>query len=375
MTNSTTSAQIVPTVSDLKIIAGIAFKQPSELKEKLFLAYANTHELGRLDRDTLRQFGKEFGGDTRKLKKAELVELVWAAIESQGRKNEDAARFLLDKTAPVNAVDIALLMDKDLSPQTIKDIILSSMVTYTDCNGNEHRYEASTIIKTYIPKINKILLSFGELGSAVHRLLNDDLEEMRAKVNAITKQNTWSNHQNLIPISEREVNNFIAQTVLKCSNTHINWLDVGLALGLLTGRRQAEIFGTGKFSKVDETHILFSGQLKTKGREDVGSYVIPVINATWVIILLDKLTELGKRDKELSYINKTISTCYARTCTAISKLGLTVYKDSRVAYALYHCNYTKPVEITDTAYCSSLMGHTVGDLTTAQSYEKFRLVP
>lgn len=361
-----------PSIS--KTIAGISFTHPSELKEKLYRIYSSTYELTRLDRDTLRQFAKEFGKDVRKLKKVELVESIWTAIESQSQKNDEAAKFLLDKTAPVNAIDIAVLMDKGLSSETVRDIILASLRTYTDHNGIEHKYEASTVIKTYLPKINTILLGYGDDGARIHYLLNKAVEPERNMVHAITKGNTVAKHNNLKPISSSAIVEFISNTVSRCSGSRVNWLNVGLALALLTGRRQGEIFGAGKFVKVDDTHVLFSGQLKTKTREDVGGYTIPVVDADWVMLLIDTLTELGKRGKELAYINKTISTCYSRNADSLKALGLDSFKDTRVSYALYHCENTKPLTMSDDSYRSVLMGHGSNDIETGLSYVKYRLV-
>jgi len=363
-------------LADVKNIAGIQFIYPSELKEQLYKRFSSIYELGKAcDRDTLRQFAKEFCGDTRKLKKEELVELVWAQLKDQAEKTEIATQFLIDKSAPTNATDIALLIGKGLSPQTVCACILATLVTYKDLKGHTHNYEDSTIVKTYLPKINRVLLTHGEFGQVVSKLVNNHFKAARLEVDKTTDIRVVERHNDLKPISQTTIQTFIESVVERCeSGSKICWLSVGLALGLLTGRRQAEIFGDAEFVKVDATHIMFSGQMKMKSRQDVGAYVIPVFNADWVVMLIGKLTEADKRGKTKVYVNETISANYSRTPRLTKPLGLSFFKDSRVAYALYHCTYSKPESITIQAYLGRLMGHGEHDLETSNSYQKFKLV-
>lgn len=100
---------------------------------------------------------------------------------------------------------------------------------------------------------------------------------------------------------ENQGNNFIAR---KISAPHANvlpliqwavtrlknppkeakyWREVALAVMIITGRRPAEILGTGVFKAVDSTYIKFYGQLKKKGKTDVNdetTYRLPCIGDT-----------------------------------------------------------------------------------------------
>jgi len=364
-------------LADVKNIAGIQFIYPSELKEQLYKRYSSPYELSKgCDRDTLRQFAKEFGDDTRKLKKDELIELIWAQLKEQTERTETAIKFLIDKSAPVNASDINRLMSGDLSPDSVSDAILASLVTYKDLQGHSHKYEGSTIVKTYLPKINRALLEHGDEGKAVSKRLNNKMKATRMEVKQVTKRSLVGRHNDLKPISEGAMLRFVGSVVSQCESGHVsnNWLSVGLALGLTTGRRQAEIFGDSTFTKIDDTHIEFSGQMKIRGTRDDVPYVIPVLNADEVIMLLEYLTHAGKRHKTPAYVNKTVSTGYSRAPHLIKPLGLSFFKDSRVAYGLYHCAHTKPESITIQAYLGRLMGHGENDLETSNSYQKFNLV-
>jgi len=361
--------------TDVKSIAGIQYVYPSELKEQIYKRYTSPHELGICDRDTLRQFAKVFGGDTRKLKKEELVKMVWGHLQLQIERTEASVKFLIDMNAPVNATDIANLMGKDLSPQTVCDCILASLTTYKDFKGHVHKYEGSTIVKTYLPKINRALLEHGAMGKAVSRILNNQMKATRLEVNRVTTRSIVERQNDLKPISESAVLRFIESAVGQCeAGGKGAWMAVGIALGLTTGRRQAEIFGDAVFKKIDDTHIEFSGQMKIRGTRDDAPYVIPVVNADDVMLLLEYLTNAGKRGKTPAYVNMTITPGYSRAPHLIKPLGLSFFKDSRVVYALYHSVHSKPANIALNAYLGRILGHGEQDLETSNSYQKFNLV-
>jgi hypothetical protein len=60
------------------------------------------------------------------------------------------------------------------------------------------------------------------------------------------------------------------------------WRPVSVALALATGRRQVEIHSTATFTYVDEYHVLFAGQAKTRGKaflayQETPTYIIPTL--------------------------------------------------------------------------------------------------
>ena len=57
-----------------------------------------------------------------------------------------------------------------------------------------------------------------------------------------------------------------------------SYLDLIIALSALTGRRTAEIATSAEFKCLDASTILFNGQLKVKGKLDVGPYEIPTLH-------------------------------------------------------------------------------------------------
>lgn len=153
-----------------------------------------------------------------------------------------------------------------------------------------------------------------------------------------------------------------------------------VALCLLTGRRISEILQTAKFEFVDNSNVLFSGQLKTKGSDNAQSeaYLIPVLsNSTSIIEALNQLRELkdfsGLTSKELhSKTNKSCNEAVKRYFEPLVKNCCV--KDLRAIYATISYELFCPERISETAYHASILGHSELDLTTAQSYKDFYIV-
>ncbi len=75
------------------------------------------------------------------------------------------------------------------------------------------------------------------------------------------------------------------------------WKEVAIAIMLLTGRRQSEVLATGLFTYVDESTVIFEGQLKRHIAELVPSEEIPVLGkcAKQIVGAIDWLDKQGKR--------------------------------------------------------------------------------
>lgn len=75
------------------------------------------------------------------------------------------------------------------------------------------------------------------------------------------------------------------------------WREIAIALMLLTGRRQSEVMSSGVFTFVDESHVIFEGQLKRHVAELVEAEKIPVLgkSARAVVNAIHWLENHGKR--------------------------------------------------------------------------------
>ena len=97
-----------------------------------------------------------------------------------------------------------------------------------------------------------------------------------------------------------EVRNFVNWAIELISNLPDNsarWKDIAIAVMLLTGRRQSEVMSSGVFEYVDDSHLMFEGQLKRHTKDAVPSVKIPVIGgiAQQVIDAIEWLEKHGKR--------------------------------------------------------------------------------
>lgn len=96
------------------------------------------------------------------------------------------------------------------------------------------------------------------------------------------------------------VSPFIEWAIETVSNLPMNpksWKDVAISVMLLTGRRQSEVLSSGIFTYVDESHVIFEGQLKRHKDELVEATEIPVLGymGQEVCNALNWLTQHGKR--------------------------------------------------------------------------------
>jgi hypothetical protein len=162
-----------------------------------------------------------------------------------------------------------------------------------------------------------------------------------------------------------------------------SYIQVALGLMLLTGRRATEILKTAQFEKVSEFEVRFTGQLKTKDsvNAQTAPYVIPVLSDSDTIInALQKLRDLRDfsgltNDEVHSRSNKSLNESVKRHFGSI--IPNPSVKNLRQAYAAINLkwNYDESKElkliVSEQQYLASILGHTEGDLNTANSYKDF----
>lgn len=173
------------------------------------------------------------------------------------------------------------------------------------------------------------------------------------------------------------------------------WLDVALALVLVTGRRPySEVLCGGEFRLVDEYELEFTGQAKTKGKSeeyylDNPSYNIPtLVRAELAVKALEWLTARGKRINTADYPNdiqrarEVSEKRYSKDLSAHMKkweVTLTVPSDIpkkvtphtlRELYALAACRVYAGTSNYEVNYAAKILGHDKRDSLTAQKYQK-----
>jgi hypothetical protein len=154
-----------------------------------------------------------------------------------------------------------------------------------------------------------------------------------------------------------------------------NKIELLIAIAGLTGRRVAEVGCSAKFIVNNQNNLLFSGQLKTKGRDDVETLIIPCLTNSHDLVKTHTklLSILGDLDPEKFHntYSRSISTSYHQHFSVFYNPPHQV-KDLRAFYAEY-CYLTQEPLVAKTKYFSQILGHGIDDATTGNHYEKFKL--
>lgn len=174
-----------------------------------------------------------------------------------------------------------------------------------------------------------------------------------------------------------------------------NWENVSIALIMATGRRMAEIHGARTvFKKVDKHTLNFYGQIKTKGRGDIGAYDIPCLLPADMILNGRAYLELCERvyqseDEEVitttDLVNKKCSMQLSRAVANHFKTdeakeiygNIERYYDFRAVYAniCYQIAQKKNPHINENSYLADILGHGLADNVkndkNAANYIKF----
>jgi hypothetical protein len=165
----------------------------------------------------------------------------------------------------------------------------------------------------------------------------------------------------------------LAKSLLDSSS----YIDIGLGLMLLTGRRPVEVFKTGNFTD-DPTpyHVVFSGQAKTRDREEGQQpYSIPVFaEPTTIIHALAKLRSLrdfsnsSERDIH-NRVSKTLNERFKKTFGPFLPESKPTHLRSLYATLAYEA--FAPEGHYFPSYAADILGHGAEDTYTAQSYMDF----
>lgn len=152
-------------------------------------------------------------------------------------------------------------------------------------------------------------------------------------------------------------------------------IELLIAIAGLTGRRVAEVACTANFKLHSEDTLLFSGQLKTKGRIDVEAFIIPCLAPAIDVLKahVELKNILGNIDPEKFHntYSRSISVAYHNHFEKFYDAPHQV-KDLRAFYAEYCFLIHQPL-VAKTRYFSQILGHDDEDNITGTHYERFRM--
>ena len=151
-----------------------------------------------------------------------------------------------------------------------------------------------------------------------------------------------------------------------------DYASVALAVMWFTGRRPIEIFLSGDFKVVSDDRILFSGQAKTKSREE-SPYEIPV----WYDAkALRSMVLKVRNDKQGSLDGKTADEINGRTSATLNSKVKAIFNnddveayDLRRSYGVYTEMLVNKNSDTRSKYIGQILGHSEKDINTARSYD------
>lgn len=157
-----------------------------------------------------------------------------------------------------------------------------------------------------------------------------------------------------------------------------SYLSLVLGIAALTGRRVSEVACTAKFTKIEgrDDAVMFDGQIKVKGREDVGAYEIPVLaDPDRLINALTKIREskpmfINDPDRFHNAASKELNKQIKKHFDFVSDGALSP-KDLRAIYAEIVYLFSDVQTIAKPKFFSMMLGHTEDDNKTGVSYLGF----
>lgn len=218
-------------------------------------------------------------------------------------------------------------------------------------NNVENNQLQSIVLKCLVLSENE---SF-ELATAKEKQLSNDLLHLR-------------------PLNE--IDRYIQTAVDLLTASSYQLRVIGLCA--LTGRRAAEIGCTAKFEviKDDPLQVLFTGQLKTKGRGVLDAYTIPVFTDSAKIIKTiqtirsEKPQFINAPEKFHDIASKELNRHCKKHFSFVTDSVIKV-KDLRSIYGELSYMFNDDPTIAKQKYMSQVLGHAADDNATGTSYIDF----
>jgi hypothetical protein len=394
------------------------------MKDKLSSETPDT--LNKLGRDELRRYAAYFGDVKSNDKKQLLIDKILAATTEVRLQKQKAVLELQTKVYEViNATDtissewlesVTKLMDAKAAAT-----IVNQKLRAIDPLTRNMVYSSSTIVKTQLPDIKKLISSLKdeEYSKNFSQQLSTLTRDLLKDVNSTYKNETLASYA-----SDKTIVDF--NEVIKWCETQLvtlkSWKLVTLALTLTSGRRPIEIHSLGKFQAIEhqpvnivstETRgnkkvvveryfdyeiikgwLSFEGQAKEKKdmkyKESVGVYNIPLlVNTSLWLAGYNYLVSEGKtgfNDDGTPIVDaKKLNGTYAKYISDViklanltSKLGISKWYDCRDFYAASFKDYHSKLQQSNDEYrtmdvsklVARLLGHNPDDVTTQLSYNK-----
>lgn len=208
-----------------------------------------------------------------------------------------------------------------------------------------------------------------------------DLTQEKNKMQAVKLK---TRTKNVTEVKVKELMAWAVETIstLSAEDDKSKWVNVAIALMLVTGRRQAEVMCSGRFSPATDSTVMFSGQLKTKNRESQ-PYEIPVLAPVdKVVEAMAWLEAKGKRQSDPKKAHNLYSRYISEGCTKLNRQGLmeVTFVPEGVEPAKLKAHMCRqiyaqivakscPQGMKPKTYIGMILGHGEFDSSTADSYD------
>ena len=309
--------------------------------------------------------------DGKRKTKSELL-IGFAEIFREAREDIRLHKILAVDTLDDGGYDVHKLLLLLEKPEYME--VVDSIKMMLD-NTN---YAPSTITKTYLPDIYKVIDASNHPHKVdIIKLIKANYREMNRKVDDATNEDiALIKGRDTLAIKWGVVEKFLTDLDIFTAD----WKHLSVFLALATGRRMAEIHGIStSFEVVDQEHLIFTGQLKTKDRPSGSpAYIIRTITNSSKVVEAWKRLCILKPPLKPEEVNKKYSKAFSTELPPSLKgfynsSGIGKYKDMRDFYARKMVSYC-PDNIILNIFIAECMGHDERDMKTSTTYQKVRLV-
>jgi len=179
-------------------------------------------------------------------------------------------------------------------------------------------FDDITLIETFKVFGESVRGAFADIGAEKHKLNMERSEAREEDVRAI-------NVYPLINWAIETVSNLPEKDISQIRKLSAKWKEIAIAIMLLSGRRQSEVMSSGIFTYVDESTVIFEGQLKRHDDKLVAPEKIPVLGkaAKGVVEAINWLEFYGKRTlpkaREVEAIQKAAKESHNRCSRYIAE--------------------------------------------------------
>lgn len=332
-------------------------------------------------------------------KKAVLIDRLKEFIDAERKSKTVALEALIDDgVVDASTIDLVFLaVSKNLTPKEISDLIEGHLrKTYTT---------DVSLVKTGLNRLFKAIERddrFVNYQSAIAKI-KTELKALTVPVNNLHRQEYTEQVKNsqgdLRFIRKAPVMEF-AEMVLSTPDDY-NYIAVGFAVGIATGRRMAEILGDhSTWEAVDEQHLAFTGLLKTKSLNRINERVIllPLFDSQLIVNAIEWLSGNNPKAKNYRIDHERVNPRYSkefslRAPKAVEAMkeaskeglseenekslpGIRQFKDTRDFHAAYHMTFIYDAQTateTPQHYVMSKVLHHDA-LAATESYQKVKLI-